>query len=178
MVSGRIFHAEHFPSIWADKGLHGNFQRADIFDALVECVQIRFLCGEAKRVLFHRRQDAQITLDTSRVVIANILLDHLNKLVLADEPSAVIAFPFQDAPEALHRAVINAMRHAGHTLRHSGLHELVVESTVGVLEPSVAVEQRMRVRIGLHSLVKSLENQQIIVAFTQHIGHDAPVAKV
>ena len=64
-------------------------------------------------MLFHRRQDAQITLDTSCVVIANILLDHLNKLVLADEPSAVIAFPFQDAPEALHRAVINAMRHAG-----------------------------------------------------------------
>ena len=82
-------------------------------------------------MLFHRRQDAQIALDTSRVVIANILLDHLNKLVLADEPSAVIAFPFQDAPEALHRAVINAMRHAGHTLRHSSLHKLVVEGTVG-----------------------------------------------
>ena len=69
-------------------------------------------------MLFHWRQDAQIALDTSRVVIANILLDHLNKLMLADEPSAVIAFPFQDAPEALHRAVIYAMRHAGHTLRH------------------------------------------------------------
>lgn len=87
-------------------------------------------------MLFHRRQDAQIALDTSRVVIANILLDHLNKLVLADEPSAVIAFPFQDAPEALHWAVINAMRHAGHTLRHPSLHKLVVEGTVGVLEPS------------------------------------------
>ena len=34
-------------------------------------------------MLFHRRQDAQIALDTSRVVIANILLDHLNKLVQA-----------------------------------------------------------------------------------------------
>ena len=105
-------------------------------------------------MLFHRRQDAQIALDTSRVVIANILLDHLNKLVLADEPSAVIAFPFQDAPEALHRAVINAMRHAGHTLRHPSLHKLVVEGTVGVLEPSVTMEQRMRVRIGFHSLIK------------------------
>ena len=31
-------------------------------------------------MLFHRRQDAQIALDTSRVVIANILLDHLDKL--------------------------------------------------------------------------------------------------
>ena len=80
-------------------------------------------------MLFHRRQHAQIALDTSRVVIANILLDHLNKLVLAGEPSAVIAFPFQDAPEALHRTVVNAMRHAGHTLRHARLHKLVVEGT-------------------------------------------------
>ena len=79
-------------------------------------------------MLFHRRQDAQIALDTSRVVIANILLDHLDKLVLAGKPSAIIAFLLQNAPEALHRAVINAMRYAGHTLRHSRLHELVVES--------------------------------------------------
>ena len=129
-------------------------------------------------MLFHRRQDAQIALDTSRVVIANILLDHLNKLVLADEPSAVIAFPFQDSPEALHWAVINAMRHAGHTLRHPSLHKLVVEGTVGVLEPSVTMEQRMRVRIGFHSLIKGLENQRIVIAFAEHIGHDAPIAKV
>ena len=67
-------------------------------------------------MLFHRRQDAQIALDTSRVVIANILLDYLDKLVLAGKPSAIIAFLLQNAPEALHRAVINAMRYAGHTL--------------------------------------------------------------
>ena len=107
-----------------------------------------------------------------------ILLDHLDKLVLAGKLSAVIALPFQDAPEALHRTVVNTMRHTGHTLRHSRLHELVVESAVGVLEPSVAVEQRMRVRIGFHSLVEGFENQRIIVAFAEHIGHDAPVTKV
>ena len=70
------------------------------------------------------------------------------------------------------------MRHAGHTLRHPGLHKLVVEGTVGVLKPSVAVEQRMRVRIGFHSLIKGLENQRIVIAFAEHIGHDAPVAEV
>ena len=48
------------------------------------------LCGEAKRVLFHRRRDAQIALDTSRVVIANILLDHLDELVLAGETPAIL----------------------------------------------------------------------------------------
>lgn len=129
-------------------------------------------------MLFHRRQHAQITLDTSCVVITDVVLNHLNEFPLTGELSAVIALPFQDAPKALHRAVIDAMRHAGHTLRHSRLHELVVEGTVGVLEPSVAVEQRMRVRIGFHSLIKSLENQRIVVTLAEYIGHDAPVTKV
>ena len=137
-----------------------------------------FLCGEVKRVLFHRRLHAQITLDTSCVVIMDVVLNHLNEFPLTGELSAVIALPFQDAPKALHRAVINAMRHAGHTLRHPSLHKLVVEGTVGVLEPSVTMEQRMRVRIGFHSLIKGLENQRIVIAFAEHIGHNAPIAKV
>ena len=85
-------------------------------------------------MLFHRRQDAQITLDTSRVVIANILLDHLDKLPLTGKPSAVIAFPFQNTPEALHRTVIDAMRHTGHTLRHARLYELVDLASLVPLE--------------------------------------------
>ena len=129
-------------------------------------------------MLFHRRQYAQIALHTSGVVVMDIVLNRLNKLPLTCKPSAIIAFPLQNTPEALHRTIINAMCHAGHTLRHACLHELVVEGAVGVLEPSVTVEQRMRIWIGLHSLVKSLENQRIIVAFAQHKGHDAPVAKV
>ena len=114
-------------------------------------------------MLFHRRQDAQIALHPPGVVVMDIVLDRLNKLPLTGETPAVIAFPLQNAPEALHRAVINAMRHAGHTLRHPSLHKLVVEDTVGVLKPSVAVEQRMHVRIGLHSLVEGFENQWVIV---------------
>ena len=35
--------------------------------------------------------------------------------MLAGEPPAVIAFPLQNPPEALHRAVINAMGNTGHT---------------------------------------------------------------
>ena len=92
-------------------------------------------------MLFHRRQHAQITLDTSCVVITDVVLNHLNEFPLTGELSAVMAFPLQNAPEALHRAVINAMRHTGHTLRHACLYELVVECAVGVLEPSVAVKQ-------------------------------------
>ena len=93
----------------------------------------------------------------------DIGLDHLDELVLAGKPSAVIAFPLQNAPEALHRAVINAVCYAGHTLRHTCLYELVVEGTVGILKPSVAVEEGMRVRIDFYSLIKGLENQRITV---------------
>ena len=108
-------------------------------------------------MLFHRRQHAQITLDTSCVVITDVVLNHLNEFPLTGELSAVIALPFQDAPKALHRAVIDAMRHAGHTLRHSRLHELVVESAVGVLEPSVAVEQRCASGLAFTALSKVLK---------------------
>ena len=129
-------------------------------------------------MLFHRRQHAQFTLHTSGVVIMDIGLNHLHKLPLAGKPSAVIAFPLEDTPEALHGAVIDAMCNTGHALRHASLHELVVEGAVGVLESSVTMEQGMRVRIGFHSLIKGLENQRIVIAFAEHIGHNAPVAKV
>ena len=64
-------------------------------------------------MLFQGSQNAQIALNASGVVIADILLHHLNKDAFAGEASAVIAFPLQNAPEALHRAVVNAMRHPG-----------------------------------------------------------------
>ena len=38
-----------------------------------------------------------------------ILLDHLDKLVLAGEPSAVLAFPLQNAPETPPRTVVNTI---------------------------------------------------------------------
>ena len=98
--------------------------------------------------------------------------------MLAGEPSAVIALPLQNPPEALHRAVINAMGNTGHTLCHSGLCKFVVEGTVGILKTSVAMKQGMCVRIGLNRLVEGFENQRIVVALTKHIGHDAPVTEI
>ena len=54
---------------------------------------------------------------------------------------------------------------------HLDVYKRQVESAVGVLESSVTMEQGMRVRIGFHSLIKGLENQRIVVAFAEHIGH-------
>ena len=108
----------------------------------------------------------------------DIVLNRLNKLPLTGETPAVIAFPLQNAPETLHRTVVNTMRHTGHTLRHACLYELIVEGAVGVLESSVAMEQGMRVRRSLHSPIKGFENQRIIVTFTEYIGHNTPVTEI
>ena len=54
-------------------------------------------------MLFQGSQNAQIALNASGVVIADILLHHLNKDAFAGEASAVIAFPLQNAPETLCR---------------------------------------------------------------------------
>ena len=83
--------------------------------------------------VFHRCQDTKIALNTLRVVIANIAMDHLSKVVFTGKSFAIIAFTLQNTPETFHRAVINAMCHTGHTLRHTRRYKLVVEGTVGVL---------------------------------------------
>lgn len=129
-------------------------------------------------MLFHWRQDTQIALYPSGIVITDIVFNHLDEIPLTGEPSAVIALPLQNSPEALHRAVINAMGNTGHTLHHSGLYKFVVEGTISILKSSVAVKQGMCVRISLNCLVESFENQRIIVALAEHIGHDAPVTEI
>lgn len=91
-------------------------------------------------MLFHRRQDAKIALDTVKVVIGNVSLNHCIQLLLRGEASAIVTLAFQDSPEALHRAVVDAVRNAGHALSHAGLFQLVVKCSVSILETPVAVE--------------------------------------
>ena len=129
-------------------------------------------------MLLHWRKDTEITLYSSCVVIVNVVMDHLCEFLLAGKTVSVITFPFENAPKSFHRTIVNAMRHARHALRHSGLHKFVVEGTVGVLKASIAVEQRMCFRIGFHSIVKGLEHQWIIIAFAQYVRHNAPVEEV
>ena len=47
-------------------------------------------------------------------LVRSTIHHHLHKFPLAGKPSAVIAFPLQDAPEALHGAIVNAMCNTGH----------------------------------------------------------------
>ena len=47
-------------------------------------------------MLFHRRQHAQITLYPASVVIADVILNHIDQSFLAVEPLTVVAFPLED----------------------------------------------------------------------------------
>ncbi len=137
-----------------------------------------FLCREIQLVLLHRCQNTEVALHAPRVVIVDIALNHAKQLLLACKPPAVVALALQNTPKALHRPVVDAVRHAGHALRHACLFELVVEGTVRILETSVAVEQRMCVGIRLYSFVEGLEHQRIVVALADDVSDNAPVAEI
>ena len=122
-------------------------------------------------MLFHRRRHTQVALHSPGIVITDVVFKHLYKFLLAGETPAVIAFPLQDAPESFHRAIDYAVGHTGHTL--TSLYEFVVECSACVLEASIAVEQRMGIRVCLNSLVKGFVNE-----WTQHKGHDTPVTEI
>ena len=119
-------------------------------------------------MLLHRCKDAKTSLNPTSIIVTDVVHDHLGQFLFAGKASAIVAFSFQNSPEALHRAVINTMGDAGHALRHTGLLQLAVKIPAGILKASVTVKQGMRVRIGFYRLVKGFEYQWVIVAVTDH----------
>lgn len=91
-------------------------------------------------MLFHGRQDTELALYPASVVIADVILDHIDQSFLAVEPLTVVAFPLEDTPEALHGAIVNAMCNTGHALRHIRFLNLVVKGSVRILESPVTME--------------------------------------
>ena len=59
-----------------------------------------------------RRQDTKIALHTPGVIITDVALNHLNKFLLVGKSFAVIAFTFQNTPEPLHGAIVDAVCHS------------------------------------------------------------------
>lgn len=56
--------------------------------------------------------------------------------------------------------------------------QLAVEDSVGILEFSVAVKQRMSVWIRFNSRIQSIEYQSVVVSVTDDIGDDSAVIQV
>ena len=127
---------------------------------------------------FHRGPHAQAALEAAEVVIGDVLLDHLDQLLPAGEPPAIVALPLEDAPEALHGAVVNALSHPGHTLCNASCSQLVMEDLSGIGAAPVAVEQRAGAGIALQCLSQSAMDQGSVVGVPDDKGNDAPVTQI
>ena len=138
----------------------------------------RFLCGKEKVVLLKGCENAQIALHTPIVIVADVICNHPNQVLLAGKASTVVSFALEDTPETLHRAVVNALGDARHTLRHPGSFQFVMEGSACVLESTVRMEDGMGVWVFLQSLVKGLEYKWIVVSVPNYKGNNAPVIEV
>ena len=90
----------------------------------------------------------------------------------------VVHFRFENPPEALHKAVVDAAAGPGHTLRCMDTVQLCFELPVGVLIASVAVKQRMGAGVGAHRPVKGVKDKLIVVGSAQRIRNDAFVMEI
>lgn len=146
---------------------------------LCAVVQRRHLsCCAGLGVDLHRRMNTKAALKAAEIVVDDILPDHPAQLLPAGKFFAVIPFPLEDAPEALHRPVVNALAHPGHTLRHPGRGQLVVKYPGRILKTPVAVKQRVCVRVGGEGLVQRLMHQGAVVGVPEDKGDDPPVTEV
>ena len=84
------------------------------------------------------------------VIEMDELLDSSHELFVGFKSVEIVHLTFQDAPEALHRAVIDTSANPGHTLLHLLFIEFGFELLVCVLESSVTMEQRMGIRVLLN----------------------------
>ena len=129
-------------------------------------------------VLFHWRNNTKIALYPLGVVIVNVIPNHPNKLLLGSKTAAIIFLALQDAPESLHWAIVNAVSHARHTLRHTGFLQHMVKGLVGVLKTTVTVEQLMCIRMGFNCSLECVKHNRVVVVVTNNIRNDTSVVQV
>lgn len=126
----------------------------------------------------HRCSDAQSTLETMEVVIGDVLPDHTSQLLLVGEPPAIVAFPFEDAPEALHRPIVNTHSNPGHALGDAGHSQFVMGDLGSISTATVNMEQGMGAGIGLQYLIQSTVYQSNVIGIPDGEGDNPSVAQV
>ena len=110
------------------------------------------------------------------VVIVNVVFNRRNEGFPVCECVPVVTFSFEDAPEAFHRAIVNAATHTRHTLRHASIQQFFVKSSAGILVSSVTVEQWVRIRIFQNCFVKGVKDQIVVVAVAETVTDNPTVA--
>ena len=117
------------------------------------------LSSEVHLMLFHWSENTKVSLEPFGVVVKNEILNHRYKARPVSESYSIVPFAFQDSPEPFHRTVIYTLGNSGHTLCYASFGEHTVESTVSILESSIAVAQWMSIRFGSNRRPKSVEHR-------------------
>ena len=133
------------------------------------------ICLQITIMLFHRCQSAKVTLETFRVVVMDITANHFHQFSTIRETLSIITLSLQDAPKSFHRAIVNAAANTRHTLYHASINQPLVEVSVGILKSTVTVEDRMRIRISLDCLCKSVEHKFVVVCIPNRKGNNTSV---
>lgn len=129
-------------------------------------------------MLLKRGEYAKAALESPGIVISDVVLNHPDQFLSTGETPPIIAFPLEDAPEPLHRTIINTLAHPGHTLGHASRSQLVVEHLRCILEAPVAMEQRVCVRIVSHGFVEGLVYQSAVICIPNDCRNDSTVIQV
>ena len=69
----------------------------------------------------------------------------------------IVHLGFENAPEALHGAVVNAAAWTGHALRCMDSIQLRFKLPDGILKAPVTVKQGMGARVGVHRRIKGVK---------------------
>jgi len=129
-------------------------------------------------MLFHRSEYAEIPLEPFGVVVLNEVFNHVDQACSIGESYPVIPFSLQNTPESFHWSIINAFGNSGHALSHPGFCQHMVERSTCVLESSVAVTQRMRIRIRSYRCPECVKHQRIVVGIPNHITDNPSVIQI
>ena len=129
-------------------------------------------------MLFHRSKYTKVPLEPFGVVVLNEILNHSNQAGPDSKALPVIPFPLQDAPETLHRSVINALGDSGHTLGHAGFGQHMVECAISILESSVTVAQRVSIRVCSDCFPECVKHQWIVIGIPDHIADNSSVIQI
>ena len=133
------------------------------------------ICLQITIMLFHRCQNAKVTLEMFRVVVMDITANHFHQFSTIRETLSIITLSLQDAPKSFHRAIVNAAANTRHTLYHASINQPLVEVSVSILKSTVTVEDRMRIRISLDCLCKSVEHKFVVVCIPNRKGNNTSV---
>ena len=138
-----------------------------------------FLCRRIVVVMIlGRRHQMKIPLDPPGVIVVDILLNSSDQVLLGGKSPPIVLLALQDAPEAFHGPIINAVGNSGHALLHVVFLQLRAELSARILESPVTMKQWMRARLQRYRGIKSVHDQRIVIAVSDYVGYNPAVIEI